>query len=703
MSTSPGTGKKRDAVAGHEQSLDPAASIAESMSNEHDSPHNSKDEGTDGNQMNDLQVSGKPSLQSYWRLGTRVRCLTKEQGGLVACDQTEEVRWQWEHRKGFRDYHAAAATRIEAAFQRGEFHVRLRSGKAGETPMELFFLDMIQYDTKTGNRRRIRRMGRMTWKDWWRRHYRMLLRMLETGRTESIVFARYEQRRRELVQILNPKKEASEKCNQSWCATIAQSNLFFVSAMAVVLLNAVWLGIEADHYGPASSLWEAEATVQVMENSFCVFFTLELIVRFLAFKFKSQSIRDAWFVFDSSLVVLMVLETWVIPLGAAITGSAGSLAVGEKFGILRLARILRLTRLGRIVRLLQALPEMLLLLKGIAASLRTLCVTVLLLGILIYVFGVIFKHQSSENSALNAMFPSVPASMWVLLLHGTFMDAPATILNDILAESGWEAALFLFFIFLSSFTVLDMLIGILVNVVQGVSATEKEQMAVGYLKNTLLELLECHDKYDDQHIHKDEFELLMRSPEMHSALTQFGVNVSDLVSLKDLLFEDRGEDAEWDGISGILEDTSEIDAKSWQQGTKALSFLEFLEIVLRLRGGNQATVSDAVEFREYLRQRLDRLEETWSKKLPPSKQQLINSADQPERQEPCSVHLDQALRELEKLQAFQCSLLEQQRAVQQRAEAEHEQLVLEVQKLQGQLGTRILPACRQLQAASAHE
>eukprot|EP00439_Symbiodinium_sp_Y106_P017117 s3373_g2.t1 len=107
--------------------------------------------------------------------------------------------------------------------------------------------------------------------------------------------------------------------------------------------------------------------------------------------------------------------------------------------------------------------------------------------------------------------------------------------------------------------------------------------AVAYLKNTLLEILECHDKDNDRQIHRDEFELLMRNPEMHFVLTRFGVNTE----------QDDDDDYEDESPSPNPSRTPRC------RRLRKLSFQEFLEVVLRLRGGNSASVMDIVDLREY--------------------------------------------------------------------------------------------------------
>ena len=49
----------------------------------------------------------------------------------------------------------------------------------------------------------------------------------------------------------------------------------------------------------------------MVENLFCVYFTVELAIRFAAFRYKRNCMKDSWFVFDSVLVALMA--SWLHP------------------------------------------------------------------------------------------------------------------------------------------------------------------------------------------------------------------------------------------------------------------------------------------------------------------------------------------------------------------------------------------------------
>ena len=81
---------------------------------------------------------------------------------------------------------------------------------------------------------------------------------------------------------------------------------------------------------------DSQRRAKVADHCFCAFFTFELMARFLAFAKKRSCIRDGWFKFDSVLVGLMILETWIMPFVGG--GGAG---MGQA-SMLRLLRLLRL-------------------------------------------------------------------------------------------------------------------------------------------------------------------------------------------------------------------------------------------------------------------------------------------------------------------------------------------------------------------------
>merc|ERR1712023_598761 len=79
--------------------------------------------------------------------------------------------------------------------------------------------------------------------------------------------------------------------------------------------------------------------------------------------------------------------------------------------------------------------------------------------------------------------------MWTLGIAGTLLDDLNTVLTELAGGGGTApamAGLFLVYILITSLTVLNMLIGVLCEVVGAVATAEKERMAIEYVKEKLL-------------------------------------------------------------------------------------------------------------------------------------------------------------------------------------------------------------------------
>lgn len=529
----------------------------------------------------------------------------------VVTPQSGAVRWQWDHKKGWRDYDPRTTRKIEAAFQNGHAFVRVKSGKDNGTPMELFFAEMVQIDRKTGNRRLIQRLGPNPLHHRAARRLKIIAKFIEFGRQTPASRKLLTQGEgedgskkdgsRDAPGHKDEEHEHKDAYHNGCCGNLARSITFYAFSVLMVLFNVCWLGYEAN-YNEATSLYKAKLRYIIMENVFCAFFSIELLIRFCAYRRKCDSLKDYWFDFDLCLVILAVGECYVLPLFLWMftvdpAGRGG-------WAIFRFCRLMKVARLGRAARLIRHFPQMMILARGIFEALRAVLYTTVLLAGLLYVFGIIFKTQvAGTNETLTSLFPTVQGTMWLLLLEGILLDGPKDTLNTLREESVILTTTFLVFTVFSAFLVMNMLIGIVCNVVDHVSSSEEELAKDGFLRNTLLELLDCYDKDGDQMLTRTEFEFLMQNPEMNLILDQLGVDQSDLLSLKEVMFDDS--DNNW-------KLQKDIAVENWGTGTesvvryKELSFQEFISLVFRLRGVNAVKVGDLVELREFVKQRLDK-------------------------------------------------------------------------------------------------
>jgi len=361
---------------------------------------------------------------------------------------------------------------------------------------------------------------------------------------------------------------------------IARHTWFENITIIIIGIYAVWMAIDTD-LNKAEVVTDSEPVFFITEQIFCLYFFLELVIRFLAFQSKLNCFRDAWFVFDLLLVVTMILETWVMTTILFFTGEGSSSGLLGNASILRLARLMRLSRLFRMVRLLRMVPELLILVKAIAAAMRSVGFTLLLLVIVLYIFGIGFTQLLRGSDLGKSNFPGVLISMQSLFLHGTLLDSISELVAEFIDQEQFLALVLLYaFLILSAITITNMLIGVICEVITAVAAAEKEAIQITWVKETLKRMMGGSDANEDGKLQKQEFFQIAQDKDAVQALKALGVDVLTLIEFADIIFED----AEGEGKD---------DAQS------ELSFSDFMEVILQFRGTNTATVKDMVDLRKW--------------------------------------------------------------------------------------------------------
>lgn len=379
-------------------------------------------------------------------------------------------------------------------------------------------------------------------------------------------------------RLAQKAKEASMKpqysvFDQYWetgiCQGIARSTWFDNITLFIVFLNAVWMAVDTD-LNPAAVLTEASVIFLVAENLFTTFFVGELSIRFGAFQQKRDCLRDFWFVFDLCLVILMIAETWIVPLimlalDARLTAETGTVSM------VKMVRLAKLLKLSRLARLLQAFPELLIIVKGLGFAARSVSVFFAFTVIIVYVFAVALR-QILDGEELGVLyFGSVVASMNTLLVQSLFPESSA-LFAEISGTSAVMWPIVFIFLLLISVTVMYMLVGVLVEVVGVVSNVEKERAAVGFVADSMRAEM---DKLGYQHgmrISKYEFEQLLVEPQIAQVVDAVGVDVVILCDMLEIIYED-----------------------AQRKGQMGMQFEEMVELVLSMRGSNPATVKDVKE------------------------------------------------------------------------------------------------------------
>merc|ERR1719456_149788 len=194
-----------------------------------------------------------------------------------------------------------------------------------------------------------------------------------------------------------------------------------------------------------------------------------------------------------------------------------------------------------------------------------------LLVILLYVFAIAFTQLAAESPIIrDAYFKNVALSMYSLLIYGTFLDDLSPFCDDIRAESIPCLVLLLVFICLSALTVMNMLIGVLCEVVSAVAATEKEMILTATVSDKMQGIVESLDTNSNGMISFVEFRRILEIPQALRALEDVGVDPAGVVDFAELMFFEDSDP------------TRPVE----------LPFDTFMEMILDLRCSNTATVKD---------------------------------------------------------------------------------------------------------------
>merc|ERR1719210_915850 len=82
--------------------------------------------------------------------------------------------------------------------------------------------------------------------------------------------------------------------------------------MLVICVNAIWITVDVD-YNDAQFIIDSDWHYQAVEYFFLLFFSAELAIKFVAYENRREIYLDYWYLFDSLLVFLMLVEIFIVP------------------------------------------------------------------------------------------------------------------------------------------------------------------------------------------------------------------------------------------------------------------------------------------------------------------------------------------------------------------------------------------------------
>jgi len=207
-------------------------------------------------------------------------------------------------------------------------------------------------------------------------------------------------------------------------------------------------------------------------------------------------------------------------------------------------------------------------------------VTLCMLLMVIYIFSIMFTQLLSDTECGQTRFENVPMAMNFMLTQ-VLCGFDSKVVNILLKEGFVYYILWLIYVLTGSLSIMNVLIGILCEVVSGTADQEKE---IAVKNDVEKQILSTGLDADRQEISKHEMMIILESTVVAARLEELGVDVHALLDFVHF-FDDHME----------------------------MPIGSFVELVVQFRGAKQTTVRDIVDLRKFISMEISIAERTFEK------------------------------------------------------------------------------------------
>ena len=232
--------------------------------------------------------------------------------------------------------------------------------------------------------------------------------------------------------------------------------------LGVIVFNALLLGLETSR-----ALMDVAGPLIIGLDKLCLsIFVLELLLKFHAQ--RGQFWRSGWNIFDFLIVGISLMP------GA------------QSFSVLRALRILRL------LRVVSVSPNLRRVVEGFIKALPGMGSVFLLMGMLFYI-GAVMATTLFRNSFPD-WFGDLGNSAYSLFQIMTLESWSMGIVRPVMEVYPYAWAFFVPFIMVTTFAVVNLLVGLIVNSMQDAHAAESNQATEDYRDEVLRRLAAIEDR-----------------------------------------------------------------------------------------------------------------------------------------------------------------------------------------------------------------
>lgn len=249
---------------------------------------------------------------------------------------------------------------------------------------------------------------------------------------------------------------------RTWLETALVRN----TIIGVILFNAVILGLETS--GPVMA--RAGGLITRLDQLCLAFFVLELSTKLIAY--GPRFFRSGWNLFDSAIIGV-----------ALIPG-------GQGFAVLRSLRILR------VLRVVSVAPRLRRVVEGFVRALPGMGSVFLLMGIIFYIGAVMATKLFGDS--FPDWFGDLGRSAYTLFQVMTLESWSMGIVRPVQEIYPYAWAFFVPFIMITTFAVVNLLVGLIVNSMQDAHSEEEHAQTDAYRDEVLDRLKAIEARLDRQ-------------------------------------------------------------------------------------------------------------------------------------------------------------------------------------------------------------
>ena len=231
-----------------------------------------------------------------------------------------------------------------------------------------------------------------------------------------------------------------------FCGVIVENLFFQYTILVMIVVNSLMMAISTYEF-----VYGNEGLSELFEQAdltFLIIFTVELILQFI---YRGFSLfLDGWLVFDFSTIV----ASWSF----------------QGFQVIRAFRIFRALRLITRIKILKNLV------LALGSVLPSMGAIMMLLGLILYIFAVMFTSLFKEYELSECYFDTLVNSGFTLFQMLTLDWIEIT--RELLAVVPWAKYPILVFIMFSGFIVYNLFVAVLCNAIYSLKDDEEDEESI---------------------------------------------------------------------------------------------------------------------------------------------------------------------------------------------------------------------------------